>query len=90
MFFGVKARLAIKSEGNCNIVEVLYNSIFAEVVSPANVGRIKPLIRMDNSCSLYLEVEADTLSHARAFINSILYLINASIETMNILEGYRS
>lgn len=90
MVFSTKAKLIIKPENNCDIVKILYNSIFAEVVSPANMGRIKSLIQIDDSCSLYLEVNADTLSHARAFVNSILYLINASIETLNMLENYRS
>jgi tRNA threonylcarbamoyladenosine modification (KEOPS) complex Pcc1 subunit len=71
------------SSEECNIAETIYNSIFAEVVNPANVGKIVTNIDL-NGCTIKICIKADTLSHLRAFLNSILYLTNTSIEVIKI------
>ncbi|MDK6028263.1 KEOPS complex subunit Pcc1 [Ignisphaera sp. 4213-co] len=91
MSFNVKAILKITFENKCEFAQTIYNSIFAEVINPANIGKIKTNIYFsDDLCSINIEVFADTLSHARAFLNSILYLINASLETLNAIKNMSS
>jgi|UniRef100_A0A7J2U0H9 tRNA threonylcarbamoyladenosine modification (KEOPS) complex Pcc1 subunit len=84
-----KADLVLNLSGDeCNMTEIIYNSIFAEVINPANVGKIITKITLDN-CSIKIHVEADTISHLRAFLNSILYLINTSIGIIKIGKEFK-
>jgi tRNA threonylcarbamoyladenosine modification (KEOPS) complex Pcc1 subunit len=87
---GNRAELMLSfNDAECNLTEVIYNSIFAEVVNPANVGKISTKIISDK-CSIKIYVEADTISHLRAFLNSIFYLINTALEVIKLGEGLSS
>jgi len=67
----------------CRLAENVFRSIYAEVVNPANAGRLKAYISIDK-CSIKIDIVSDTMSHLRAFINSILYLLNTAIEVIRV------
>ncbi len=76
-------------EENENYIKVVGESLYAEIINPANIGKIALDISFENNC-LRILIEADTLSHMRALINSILYLIYAVRETINVIKNSSS
>ncbi len=62
-------------------VKALYKSLIAEAKSPASVGRIVIEVELSGRC-VVLNLRADTESHLRAVINSMLYLIHAVKEVI--------
>jgi len=70
-------------------IKVLEGSLYAEIINPVNIGKISLGIDSKDGC-LKIAIEADTLSHVRALINSILYLIYAIKETIHIVKSASS
>jgi len=76
-------------EENEEYIKVIEGSLYAEVINPANVGKVVLGIDSGNNC-LKITIEADTLSHMRALINSILYLVYAIRETIYMVKSFSS
>jgi len=76
-------------EENEEYIKVIEGSLYAEVINPANVGKVALGIDSKNNC-LKITIEADTLSHMRALINSILYLVYAVRETIYTVKSFSS
>ncbi len=70
-------------------IKVIEGSLYAEIINPANVGKVAMDIGSKNNC-LKIIIEADTLSHMRALINSILYLVYAIRGTIDIVKTFSS
>jgi len=76
----------VERESDVHKLESLYKSLVAEAKSPANVGRITIRIERVGKC-VELLIEADTLSHLRAVINSFLYLSSSALRTIELLDA---
>jgi len=67
------------------LLRALEKSMVAESRSPANIGRTRLEVRGIEDGCLRLFIECDTLTHLRALINSVLYLVNASIKVVDAI-----
>jgi len=68
------------------LVRAIEKSMVAESKSPANVGKTRIVVEGIERGCLRLSIECDTLTHLRALINSVLYLVNASIKVVDMLS----
>jgi tRNA threonylcarbamoyladenosine modification (KEOPS) complex Pcc1 subunit len=84
MELGYKGEVIINFiNDECRLTEDIFRSLYAEVVNPVNIRKLKAYISIDK-CSIKINVVSDKMSHLRAFVNSILYLLNTAIEVIQV------
>ncbi len=78
----------IRIHCNEDIYETIRRSLIAEIKSPANVGRVSMDMSSVESNTIEIVVKADSFSHLRAIINSILYLLYAITSSIEVVVEY--
>jgi len=69
--------------------DIVLESIRPEIVMPIDSKRTNIILDIDvaRSC-IVISISTSSLSQLRAIINSILYLVNTSVTTINVLRKF--
>lgn len=71
--------------------KALFASLYAESLSPANMGKTKIVVRIsDREPCVDVHLLTDTLTHLRAIVNSLIYLSSAALKTLEVLSSAKA